>query len=145
MTAFDSLVFNMLKSPKDMLIETNILTQCTPEQCQIHHRLSHHPLYASPVIICMEGFAAMVNRSFVNTEYEKKIDITNQYLCTGLDLYCTYEPNLFVSMALLHSRIRRVIYLEARADGALGSLYKIHLLPNTNHRFQVFRYDYTQI
>lgn len=33
-----------------------------------------------------------------------------QYLCTGLDLYVTQEPTIYEAMALLHSRIRRVIF-----------------------------------
>jgi tRNA-specific adenosine deaminase 3 len=63
------------------------------------------------------------------------------YLCTGLDLFVRYEPDLFTSMALVHSRIRRVYYIEDRADiGALCSGNgHIHSLRELNHHYRVFR------
>lgn len=83
---------------------------------------------------------------------------TDQYLCTGLDLYCSYEPDLYSSMALVHSRIRQVTYqtsccLSTTSDstgkcsnstflgynGCLGSYMCLHANPRLNHRFRVFR------
>ena len=65
-----------------------------------------------------------------------------QYLCTGYDIYLTKEPGIFESMALVHSRIRRVIYCCSSEDGGLGGggeQTSIHSLPSTNHRYRAFR------
>ena len=43
------------------------------------------------------------------------------------------------SMALLHSRISNVFYLNKNENfGSLGSIYKLHTLKKTNHRFNVY-------
>ncbi|MFT7814971.1 putative inactive tRNA-specific adenosine deaminase-like protein 3 [Arapaima gigas] len=61
------------------------------------------------------------------------------YICTGYDLYVTQEPCVMCAMALVHSRIGRVFYGTASADGALGSKYKIHTQKGLNHHFEVFK------
>lgn len=61
------------------------------------------------------------------------------YVCTGHDLYVTREPCVMCAMALVHSRIGRVFYGTASADGALGSKFKIHSQKDLNHRFEVFK------
>ena len=63
----------------------------------------------------------------------------DQYLCTGLDLYLTYEPDIMVGMALVHSRIRRVFYRhKCPLLGALGSRHSIHSLRSLNHHYRVW-------
>jgi tRNA-specific adenosine deaminase 3 len=64
----------------------------------------------------------------------------SDYLCTGLDAYVTREPCIMCSMALLHSRIRRVFYGESVPNGGLGSLCKIHTVSNLNHHFETFQW-----
>lgn len=42
-------------------------------------------------------------------------------------------------MALVHSRIRRVVYCKPNpVNGGLGTHYRIHILSSTNHRFRAF-------
>ena len=81
-------------------------------------------------------------------------DIT-KYLCTGLDLYVTKEPTIYEAMALLHSRIRRVIFtipisnhsIEIGAYTGIHSTISkdikmtspIHSLPGANHHYRVFQ------
>ena len=45
-------------------------------------------------------------------------------------------------MALVHARIRRVIFCESNEEGGLGGGLpetSIHLLPSTNHRYRAFQ------
>lgn len=60
------------------------------------------------------------------------------YLCTGYAIYLLNEPCLMCSMALIHSRAKRVFYHQERSGGALGSMTKLHTNKNLNHRYEVF-------
>jgi len=54
--------------------------------------------------------------------------------------YLSREPCIMCSMALLHSRIARVVYAHPKpTDGGLGSKFKIHCTPALNHHFAVYR------
>ena len=64
------------------------------------------------------------------------------YLCTGFDMYLTDEPCLMCSMAMVHSRVRRIFFRRnSVANGALGggNQLKLHGVRELNHHFEVFR------
>ena len=67
------------------------------------------------------------------------------YLCTGYDIYMTHEPCLMCAMALTHSRIKRIFYIEKdRNDkGALSSQTRkrLHGVRTLNHHFTVWSFD----
>ena len=64
----------------------------------------------------------------------------DQYLCTGLDMYLNFEPDLTTAMALAHSRIRRVFYVNEDGEmGSLGTHYRVHCMRELKHRFRVFK------
>ncbi|UYV78581.1 ADAT3 [Cordylochernes scorpioides] len=75
-----------------------------------------------------------------HTEHPSMLEEKGPYLCTGYDIFVTREPCIMCSMALLHSRIRRVFYGAPNpTEGGLGSVYKVHVLQMTNHRFEVWK------
>ncbi|EAN87880.1 hypothetical protein, conserved [Trypanosoma cruzi] len=62
------------------------------------------------------------------------------YLANEIDLFVSHEPCVMCSMALVHSRVRRVFYCFANpTHGGLGSVFSIHTIPLLNHHFRVFR------
>jgi tRNA-specific adenosine deaminase 3 len=62
------------------------------------------------------------------------------HLCVGVDVYMTLEPCAMCAMAMVHSRVRRLVYaLPADAHGALGSRHELHVKRPLNHHFQVVR------
>ena len=62
----------------------------------------------------------------------------SNYRLTGADVYVTLEPCLMCVGALVHARVRRVIYGAAEPKtGALVSTVRALETPGLNHRFEV--------
>src|SRR5581483_1813838 len=60
------------------------------------------------------------------------------YRLTGADVYVTVEPCLMCVGALVHARVRRVIYgAPEPKTGALASTVRALDMPGLNHRFEV--------
>jgi tRNA-specific adenosine deaminase 3 len=58
------------------------------------------------------------------------------YLCTGFDCFMLKEPCAMCAMALLHSRVARVVYCQADpADGVLGGSLRMHAERSLNHHY----------
>jgi tRNA(adenine34) deaminase len=61
------------------------------------------------------------------------------YRLTDTTLYVTLEPCVMCASAIVHARVRRLVFgaFDARA-GAAGSLTDVFMLPGLNHRVDVF-------
>ena len=65
----------------------------------------------------------------------------NDYICSGLWLVTTKEPCPMCAMAAVHSRVGAVFYSASDSDvGALGSRFNLHLEPQLNHHYPVYRH-----
>ena len=64
--------------------------------------------------------------------------ILDNYRLTQVVVYVTVEPCLMCVGALVHARVREVVYGAAEPkSGALVSTMKAHEMPGLNHRFAV--------
>ena len=65
--------------------------------------------------------------------------LRGSYRLGGTTLYVTLEPCVMCASALVHARVRRLVFgaWDPRAGGA-GSITNVFALPNLNHRVEVF-------
>lgn len=71
---------------------------------------------------------------------KRRSDVSAPYLCTGQVAFCTHEPSVMSAMALIHSRIRSVVFI--RTDPLRGGVFSrlwLQDVRETNHHFSVFR------
>lgn len=118
--------------------------------CRGHHPLKHAVMVCIELVAQSQGagcysFDRYPACRFISPTSDTCLNVpdaeasSQPYICTGYDLYVTREPCVMCAMALVHSRIGRVFYGTASADGALGTKFKIHSQKDLNHRFEVYK------
>ena len=62
------------------------------------------------------------------------------YLCHNMIVYTTHEPCVMCCMALVHSRIARIVYLTSSPSGGLESNYQLGDRDGLNWKFQIWKW-----
>jgi tRNA-specific adenosine deaminase 3 len=81
-------------------------------------------------------------------KYTKQFTTLSSYLCTGYDAFLAREPNAFTAMAMLHSRVGRVFYMDDDPKrGVLGNdkSVQLHTLKGINHRYRVYKCKFDKV
>eukprot|EP01025_Chloroclados_australasicus_P059575 TRINITY_DN7538_c0_g1_i11.p1 TRINITY_DN7538_c0_g1~~TRINITY_DN7538_c0_g1_i11.p1 ORF type:complete len:372 (-),score=25.79 TRINITY_DN7538_c0_g1_i11:385-1500(-) len=61
------------------------------------------------------------------------------YMCTGYHCYVIREPCVMCAMALVHSRVTRVVYcVKDNEFGALGGKFNLQEQKSLNHHYEVY-------
>lgn len=96
----------------------------------------------SAALLAVQGVSRLEREAALGHGMSSEAFQTGQYLCTGYDIYLKREPDVFEAMALVHSRMRRVVFGSLNAEtggiGGTGESSDVHCLPGTNHRYRAF-------
>lgn len=86
----------------------------------------------------MEAISKIAEREVMN---RKSNQSERGYLCNDMLVYTTHEPCVMCCMALVHSRIGRIIYLKPeKSSGGLESHYQLGDRDGLNWKFEIWRW-----
>jgi len=135
--------------------DTGQVVSRSNEERVLQQQLQHpsdawNPLETS-VILAIQGVSRREREVALRQGMQSAEFQAGQYLCTGYDVYTTREPSVYEAMALVHARIRRLVFVKSGADDGCGdgaasaaplekgiTGWSVHSLPGTNHKYRAF-------
>ena len=108
-----------------------------------HDETGAHPLRHA-VRVALDAAAAQQLRARKRKAAGAAVDPAEPYMCTGYDCYTVHEPCAMCAMALVHSRVKRIVFLRKDAErGMLGGSFRLHSLQGQylNHHYEVYHWD----
>eukprot|EP01023_Acetabularia_acetabulum_P008879 TRINITY_DN13899_c0_g1_i2.p1 TRINITY_DN13899_c0_g1~~TRINITY_DN13899_c0_g1_i2.p1 ORF type:complete len:389 (-),score=34.19 TRINITY_DN13899_c0_g1_i2:32-1198(-) len=105
-------------------------------QCQQDNLISELPCS----IPQLQNFDDQITCQECGLQLQKcKCQGSKQYLCTGYHCYVVQEPCIMCAMAMVHSRVSRVVYaVRDEKFGALGGQLNLMKEQTLNHHYDVY-------
>jgi tRNA(Arg) A34 adenosine deaminase TadA len=95
------------------------------KQISCAQRDAHHPV-GHPVMLAINNAAKIIQPP--------------AYLCTDCIVFCRREPCLMCAMALLHSRIAAIVFVEEiESDSPFSAQIYLQGTPGLNHYYKVYK------
>jgi tRNA-specific adenosine deaminase 3 len=134
-------VSNENRKDTAIVVDSRGTVLCEVSDCSEKHPLHHCSMNAIE-------YVARIHQQ-ENTSLKRKLSSSSiPYICTNCDIFLTREPCIMCSMALLHSRIRRVFFqkdpdqmIQSCPSDKTFSKLKLHCNDRLNHRFEVWTFD----
>jgi len=148
---FCDIARRLLRNQEAIIFDGTTEMTCSRTKDSNDHPLRHCVMNALDEVAALQGGGAYCS-NFCDFNLQPRNKQSLPYLCTNYDVFTSVEPCIMCSMALLHSRIKRVFFIANCSrnlvenldfqgcpnDGALNRL-KLHVSPLVNHTFEVWQ------
>jgi tRNA-specific adenosine deaminase 3 len=135
-------IFKIVKEMKDINYDCLVYD---PHMKEIvlsqKYKKSFNPISHSLMNLIQTYSLGLLNELGKTHSTNEDLKFTEQYFMENMYVFTTNEPCPMCSMALTHSRIKRLYYLNKSGNGSIESKLKLCNYENLNHSYTCFRID----